>query len=122
MDKELSIVESIFIGIEDHGILTITLHLTGAETSWGQSYGAYSYGSVSMEDKWAIGGKQRGGLAFSRTVIALCRGFGVDNILDIKGKMCWAIRERPFSFIDAVQPIGLDKPIISLKEISEMTP
>lgn len=110
MEEELARVESVFIGCEDHGILTIILMLEGADSGWGQSYGTFSYGSRSMdEDKewnqWDDEARKRHGLALSRTLIGLCGGFGVDNILDLKGTMLWVQREKPFGTIEAIRPL-----------------
>lgn len=43
---ENGFIEDVFIGIEDHGILTVYIKLKG--DSWGQSYGGYDMRELHM--------------------------------------------------------------------------
>lgn len=116
---DLAVVDGIFLGIEDHGILTIKLDLMGVESSWVQSYGDYSYGTAAMDgehSKWSKEDKSMAGLALSRTIVGLCNAFGVYDWNNIKGKQVWVKRESSYGPIVAIKPVGKEKEWLSFRD------
>lgn len=74
--REEGVIESIFVGKEDHGIPTVQLMVSATRG------GFQGFGGLALTDSKAMEGFQK----------SLCETFGVNNIQDIKGKKCYALR------------------------------
>lgn len=89
-NPELGRIESVTLGIEDHGILSFFLHLDFGGK--GQGFGGYA-----LDEPRKMNGKFEGrhGAAFGTEVILrILRSVGVENWEDLKGKEVWAYRDE----------------------------
>jgi len=89
--EELGKVKSIMFGYEDHGILTLFLHLDFGGS--GQGFGGMilSRSEVLPDHRY----KQRGTLAGTDLVCRLLDLFGVQDLYQIKNRYIIALRETP---------------------------
>lgn len=79
---ENALIESTFLGLEDHGIWTVMLHL--AFDGSGQGFGGYSLDAPVKENGEFKG---RVGTAFGMDfIMEVCRVVGVEKWEDLKGK------------------------------------
>ena len=83
-----------FLGIEDHGILTIIFTLRG--DGWGQCYGGYS-----------LSGKD--GFSSMGVIKSILDAFKVKSWNELEGKFCRVLRERQFGKILGIGDIIEDR-------------
>lgn len=102
LERELAKISSVFLGIEDHGILTMSISLVGIEGGWGQGYGGHSFGHTDSKTGEFIGHPSG-----SEMIHALIDTFNVERLEQLKGKYCWVWREKGFmSVIEYIQALG----------------
>lgn len=78
---ENAVIESVFIGREDHGILTMFVHVRG--DGWGVGLGGYVLDQYDQTTK-----KQFGSALLADSVLGLLEVFKVDDIRKLEGKPC----------------------------------
>ena len=84
MFERLGKIESVMLGIEDHGILTCSLTFNFGGSV--QSFGGYSLHSFDEEEKERV--EHAAGTDFILCILKAC---GVNNWEDIKGKVMYAL-------------------------------
>jgi len=82
-------VESVFFGIEDHGCLTLMVHLDFGVSS--QGFGGFALDRWDEERNRRVGTAEGGDF-----VLRLLTLFGVDRLEQIVGAYVYAIRESDF--------------------------
>lgn len=87
-EKVLARIDSVFFGYEDHGILTMQIGLQYDESSH-QGFGGYCLDSYDKAEKRRIG--TAAGMDY---VIQVMKCVGANSIDEIKGKMCYAIKDE----------------------------
>lgn len=101
MAKELARVESVFLGIEDHGIFTMVLHL-----DFGGSH--IGFGGFFLGHRPEGEDRARGTAAGADFICAMLDLFGVDDIKKLVGRTCFVLHEK--SIVSATDIIGLELP------------
>jgi hypothetical protein len=99
MEKELGKVDSVFLGVEDHGIFSFNLGFRFPGS--GQGLGHYGLEDFEDPDRRRISFK--GAIPLLRQVL---RVFGKQNIMDLKGSPCYVLREG--GMIRGIEATGLD--------------
>lgn len=107
--KEIAKVESTFLGIEDHGILTATVGFKLGSGSYQSTpgYGFDVYNGERADPKPAPEYPQdrvgsRFGMEFIRRLL---EAFGVDEWDKIRGRTVYVLREEPYGFIKGIEPL-----------------
>lgn len=93
-------VDSVYLGIEDHGIMTMGLNCTGG--GWTQTFGNRNLNDPVVLDR------------FIRGVFAV---LSINNIEDIKGQMVRIGRDK--GLIRAIKPIIEDFPVFYPENLDE---
>jgi hypothetical protein len=96
LQKELGKVESVVFGREDHGILTCFVHLDFGGSR--QGFGGYVLDTFCERRDRRVGSA-----AGTDFVLRLLDLFGVDRLDQIKGRVCYALREKAYG-----QIVGLE--------------
>lgn len=78
---ENATITDVFVGREDHGILTLWLQLQG--DGWGVGYGGYSLDQWDEQE-----GRRVGSSLLADLILALFDTFEVDSLDKLKGKPC----------------------------------
>lgn len=89
-------VKNVFLGYEDHGILTISVMIEGDGNSWGQGFGLFGLGAHSRDSD------QDELERLDRWVQSLLAVFGVHEWDSIKGRPVWALSSS--GMIHAIAP------------------
>jgi hypothetical protein len=90
---EIGVVESTFLGIEDHGLLTFILQMSFGGS--GQGAGMYSLDGYKKDNKEKrVGSPSMGPLV--RQILEVC---GVDQWEKVKGRKIVVLRETPYDKI-----------------------
>ncbi len=97
-EKELGKVDDVELYIEDHGLLTIFVHIDFGGTH--QGFGGFCLDTYNEKTERREG--FAGGTDF---ILRLLQLFGVDRLEKIKGKPVYAIRDEDHS-----QILGLETP------------
>lgn len=106
-NREIARIESTFLGIEDHGIMTFMLNLTGAgrDKGWGQAFGTYM---LDWNPRDIEGHADSGYTAL--ILRGILEAVGVDTWEKLPGKLVYAIRpEGPYSFIRGIEGFDTGK-------------
>ncbi len=95
--KELGKVQDVFFGIEDHGILTISIRLDfgGSEQSFGNIGLCYN---DRENNRWLD--EDGAGMTFIYRILEF---FGVTEFPKIEGKTVYALKKDYFSMIDGLE-------------------
>jgi hypothetical protein len=101
MQKELGKVKSVDLFVEDHGILTLYVHLDFGGS--GQGFGGIALDSYSEKDKERVG--TASGLDF---ILRILRLFGVDRLEQIKGRSVFALRAGEAGMIEGLELPAFD--------------
>ena len=103
LEKELAKISKVYLGIEDHGILTMSISFVGADGGWGQGYGGHCFGHHDRNSDEFIGHP-----IGAEMIHALLDTFKVDTLEALKGKYCWVFRERNVgnARIEYIQALG----------------
>ncbi len=87
-EEQLARVDDVFFGYEDHGILTMSVALDYNGSSH-QSFGGYCLDSFDKDLDRRIG--TAAGMDY---IIQIMKVFGARSLDEIKGKMCFAIKDE----------------------------
>lgn len=98
MEKELGRIDKVFLGQEDHGILTCFLYFDFGGPA--QGFGGYALDTWNEDEK-----RREGTAAGMDLLLRLLETFGVMTLDGIKGRYAYAIRKDHFGSI-----IGLEIP------------
>ena len=101
-EAEIGVIESTFLGIEDHGILTFIIYLKFEGS--GQGAGTYS---LDGYDKTL--GKRVGSPAMAVVIRSILETVGVDSWEELKGKRVVALREESYGPIKGLTNLPPDK-------------
>lgn len=87
MIYELAKISNVFIGIEDHSIMTFEITVDY------ESYGSQVISGYAL-DKYDINKKRRVGTAYGCEIIRrIIEEFNISNFEELKGKHCWIFGE-----------------------------
>lgn len=114
--EQLARIDHVFFGYEDHGILTMNIGLD-YDGSTHQGFGGYCLDSFDKDEDRRIG--TAGGMDY---VIQILKCLGANSIDEIKGKMCYAIKDKPgfFGKVIGIKQIPQDgKGIFLIKDWQE---
>ena len=89
MKRELGIIRSTQLGIEDHGIMTFFLHFDFGGTC--QGFGGYTLDD--RPEKREVGSHRRGTAFGCEVIRRILEAVGVDNWEELVGNEMWVIRE-----------------------------
>lgn len=95
MERELGKVESVHLGFEDHGILTLYVHLKFGGTC--QAFGGIALDTFDQQRDRRTGTAE--GCDF---ILRLLKLFGVQEYRQIVGRYVYALRERPYGSIEGL--------------------
>jgi hypothetical protein len=107
---ELAAIERVFLGVEDHGLLTLDLTLAGP--SWGQTFGGYALDG-KPEDSTGDRTPTRWGMAYITAVIRV-----VGDLGDARGKRVYALREKDYGPIVGIADLNVQnvfRPAVDLE-------
>lgn len=97
---DLATVERLFLGVEDHGLLTLDLHLAGP--SWGQSFGGYA-----LDGKPDTPSGDRvptvWGMAYIAAIVKVLGDLG-----QARGQRLYALRERDYGPIVGIADLNVE--------------
>lgn len=118
---EIAIIDNVYLGFEDHGILTLILHLKGEGGGWGQGFGTFTYGATSSPESWSETDQWRAGRALANSIIGLLNTFGINDFSKLAGKTVLVKRDKPFGTIEAIKPLSFSRSSewLSLRDIAE---
>ena len=101
--RQIAKADRLFLGYEDHGILTCTVMFDGG--GWGQGTPGYGFDEHDEETKSRVVTSPFG-LAF---IARLMQAFGVDEWNKIKGRTIFVLRQEPFGPIVGLHPLPTEK-------------
>ena len=103
--RQIAKAERLFLGYEDHGILTCYVMFDGG--GWGQASPGYGFDEYDEETKKRVVISSFG-LAF---IARLLQAFGVDEWNKIKGRTIFVLRHAtdPFGPIVGLHPLPTEK-------------
>jgi len=90
-------IENTFLGIEDHGLLTVCVMFNFGGS--GQGFGHFSLGNPDIEEdcRWGI-----------RALYELLTFLGVDQLHEAKGKILNVLRKEPYGNIEGLERLPFD--------------
>lgn len=94
--RELGRVERVEFGVEDHGILTLWLHLRFSAS--GQAFGGVALDEYDRANKRRVG--TAAGMTFVLRVLEL---FGAKSLDAVAGRYVYALRDTPNGTITGLQ-------------------
>lgn len=85
-------VESTFLGIEDHGILTATVYFNFGGTAQGIEAIVLHVPGKPVDHAGSF-------------IVGLLQAFGVNNWNEVKGRTVWVQKEDEWGFITGIRPL-----------------
>lgn len=96
MEKQLGKIKSVFFGFEDHKILSFMISFDFGGT--GQGFGGYALDTFDKSKNRRVGCA-----AGTDLILKLLNLFGVNELSEIEGRHCYALRDKSFGPIVGLQ-------------------
>lgn len=115
MEKNLAKITKFWLGIDDHGILGMSLTMEFEDDCGVQCYSGYGYTHHDRKTDKTIGHA-----SLAEHIYALCEAFGVYDPHHLVGKHCYVYKENFFAFIDSIESLKSDGgKVVDFKKITK---